>query len=377
MRIAQIVDVISFGGAEKQLVVFAALARQRGQEVTTICLVDDGHPTYENDLLALNSQVVHFHSHHLFDFKRFSDLAGFLHRGRFDVVHTHLAYGNIIGACAARMAGSPVVSSLHSTGRAGTTRTRLREMIETLSLRLFPQRIIAVGYKVEEANRDRFGRKKMNIVQNAVMPGPELSAERRQALRRELAGDLEGPILITAARFVTPKAPHHMVSAFAQIAGRFPQAVLVMVGDGQLFPEIQAQVAELGLTKRIHLPGSRSDVPELLAAADIYVSSSIWEGLPMSILEAMIAGLPVIATGVGDIPRVVTSDAGLIVPPAQPEALAEAMARLLDDPALCQSMGAAARRHSLAEFSADVWMDRILALYREVIEPSGQKLAPV
>jgi glycosyltransferase involved in cell wall biosynthesis len=114
-----------------------------------------------------------------------------------------------------------------------------------------------------------------------------------------------------------------------------------------------------------------------LAAADIYVSSSIWEGLPMSILEAMIAGLPVIATGVGDIPRVVTSDAGLIVPPAQPEALAEAMARLLDDPALCQSMGAAARRHSLAEFSADVWMDRILALYREVIEPRGQKLAPV
>jgi glycosyltransferase involved in cell wall biosynthesis len=366
MRIVQIADSISVGGAEKQLVVFAAMARQRGIDVTTISLIYDTDLSYESDLLELGSQVVHFRSRQLFDLRRLATLTRFLRDGRFDLAHTHLVYGNMVGACAARMAGLPVVSTLHSTGRAKTTRDRFREALETFSLRTFPQRVIAVGYKVEEAQRDRLGAKKLTILQNAVLPGAEISAEKRQTIRQELCGALAGPILITAGRFATPKALHHMVSAFSQIAEQFPQAVLVMIGDGPLFSEIKAQVDGLGLTDRIRLLGARSDVPELLAAADIYVSSSIWEGLPMAVLEAMMSGLPVVATAVGDIPHVLTDATGLIVPPGQPEALAEALSCLLSDAELRQSMGAAARRHAFANFSADLWMDRLLALYNEV-----------
>lgn len=376
MRIVQIADAISVGGAEKQLVVFAAMARQRGIDVTTISLNDGTDLSFESDLLDFGSQVVHFYSRQLFDLKRLAGLTRFLREGRFDLAHTHLAYGNIIGAFAARLNGLPVVSTLHSTGRARTTRARFRELLETYSLRAFSQCVIAVGYKVEEAQRDRFGAKKLNILQNAVLPGPELTAEQRQRIRKEMAGASAGPILITAGRFATPKALHHMVSAFSQLAEKFPQAVLVMVGGGPLFSEIQTQIAELGLNDRIRLLGARSDVPELLAAADIYVSSSIWEGLPMAVLEAMMAGLPIVATAVGDIPRVVTDATGIVVPPGQPEVLAEALGRLLNDAEARQSMGAAARRHALENFSADLWMDRLLVHYAEVSRGNGQLTAP-
>ena len=376
MRIVQIADAISVGGAEKQLVVFAAMARQRGIDVTTISLIYDTDLSYEGDLLDLGARVVHFRSHQLFDLKRLGGLTSFLREGRFDLAHTHLVYGNIVGAFAARLAGLPVVSTLHSTGRAQTVRARFRESLESFSLRNFSQRVIAVGYKVEEAQRNRLSAKKLRILQNAVLPGPELAADRRQQIRKELTGTCAGPILITAGRFAKPKALHHLVSAFSQLAGKFPQAILVMVGDGPLFSEIQTQVNGLGLNDRIHLLGARSDVPELLAAADIYVSSSIWEGLPMAVLEAMLAGLPIVATAVGDIPHVLTDATGLIVPAAQPEVLAEALGRLLSDAELRKSMGAAARCHALANFSADTWMDRLLVIYDEVRRGHGQVTVP-
>ena len=113
--------------------------------------------------------------------------------------------------------------------------------------------------------------------------------------------------------------------------------------------------------------GVRSDVPQLLAASDIFVSSSHWEGLPVAILEAMMAGLPIVATAVGDIPKVVTPEAGIIVPPQQPDCLAEALNDLISRPDKARAMGAAASTRATQEYSLDTWMKRHVAVYEEAL----------
>ena len=355
MNIVQVSDSITVGGAERLLVVFASMARARGISVTTVSLLDEpGELSYRDELISLGSKVVCLPAPRIMDLKRFAELKRFLRCGRFDLAHTHLFYGNIVGALAARQVGLPVVSTLHSTGRAKILRAKPREMLETLCLRYLSQRVIAVGYMVEEVQRVRFGHKKMDILPNGVPLGVELSNAERTRLRNEMAGGLQGPILFTAGRFAEPKALHHMVDAFASIQPYFPQAALVMAGDGPLFNQVSAQIKKLNMEKSIFLLGSRGDVPKLLASADIYVSSSIWEGLPMAILEAMMAGLSVIATGVGDIPRVVIKGTGLVVPPGQPMALADAMRRLLAEPETRAQMSREAKRQALTNYSADI-----------------------
>jgi glycosyltransferase involved in cell wall biosynthesis len=104
-----------------------------------------------------------------------------------------------------------------------------------------------------------------------------------------------------------------------------------------------------------------------LAASDIYASSSHWEGLPVAVLEAMMAGLPIVSTSVGDIPRVVTSDTGILVPPHEPVCLAEALSELVRAPEKAHAMGTAARRRAMQEYSLDTWIKRLTSLYEETL----------
>jgi glycosyltransferase involved in cell wall biosynthesis len=138
---------------------------------------------------------------------------------------------------------------------------------------------------------------------------------------------------------------------------------------------IKAQIDALQLSNSVVLAGERNDVPQLLASSDVYASSSHREGLPLTVLEAMMAGLPVVATSVGDIPNVVTQDTGVIVPPHQPAKLAAALEELLTNPEKRQAMGQAAQQRARNEYSVDAWMKKYLALYQDVLAASGRSTA--
>ena len=131
------------------------------------------------------------------------------------------------------------------------------------------------------------------------------------------------------------------------------------------------QVDNSRLSQSVILIGERTDVPQLLASSDVFASSSHREGLPLAVLEAMMAGLPVVATSVGDIPNVVTSDTGVLVPPHQPEQLAAALEDLLKNPEKRKAMGRAAQERAWNEYSVDAWMKKHIALYQEVLAGCG------
>ena len=178
------------------------------------------------------------------------------------------------------------------------------------------------------------------------------------------------PRLVMVGRLQAPKDPITLVRALAMVHAGDIEAVLV--GDGPERAAVEDEIGRLGLGSAVRLLGERTDVAELLATADVFVLSTHSEGLPLSVLEAMAAGLPVVASNVGGIPELVADGvSGLLVPPGDPDALAEAIERLLENPRLSQQLGLAGRRRVLENFDLEAVREAHLALYRRMLATRG------
>ena len=365
MRVAHVIDCLQIGGAEKLLVTFADAAHARGIATTVVSLSNPNNTPIPNQLAALGARVVNLPATRLLDARRMVNLVQLLRRERYDVLNTHLTYANIIGAFAGRLAHIPVVSTLHSAG-SDPAHHRLIPRLESVALRYGARRVIAVGKVVAHANQARLGKRTIDVIPNAVAVPPCINAPERFAIRKELTEDASRPLLISVGRLNRLKGYADLLDAFALVRQKHARAFLAIAGGGDLYDDLAARINALGLQGASALLGSRDDVPRLLAASDLYVSASHLEGLPVSVLEAMAAGLPVVATDVGDVAQVVVEGAGVIVPARQPELLATAVNALLDNPAQMQMFGALARTYVLANYSQTIWMDRLLALYSEV-----------
>ena len=175
---------------------------------------------------------------------------------------------------------------------------------------------------------------------------------------------------MTVGRLQAPKDALTLLRGLAKLPRGTYEAVIV--GDGPDRPELASEARRLGLESVVQLAGERNDVPELLAASDIFVLSSRSEGLPLSILEAMAAGLPVVATTVGGVPELVLEgETGLLVPPGDPQALAGAIERLLDDSTLRGRLGAAGRIRVEERFDLVSTRQAHLDLYSTLLAAAG------
>jgi len=382
LRVCQMIDTLDWGGAQVILVQMTKAMCQRGIDVSVVSLVDGSkrksqNPApYSDQLIELGVPIEQVPARGIGNLKRISRLVSYLRNGKFDVLHTSLQYANILGNIAGRLAGVPVVSSLHSTEVDPLHYEPTRYRLENFLLHHAASRVIAIGYAVASANQRRVGSRHVDIIPNAVSIPPLLSNHRRQKIRLELTGDAERPLVISVGRLSPPKCYDDLLEVFAGVRNERPDAFLAIVGDGSLRQELEAKIASLNLNDDVLLTGARTDVSDLLGAADLYVSSSNREGLSVAMLEAMAAGLPVISTDVGDAPHLLASRpdqpaVGILVPASQPQPLMHAIINLLDDPAQAARMGSAARQRVIDENSIDGWCDRILSLYGEVSRRKG------
>lgn len=367
MRVLQIISSLKTGGAQKLQETFAGAARGRGVDVTILSLQADTGSTILAALLERGHRVQHLPGKRLLDVGRFNHLVRFLRQEKFDVIQSNLTYANILAAAAGRLTGTPVVGTLHNVKIEAKHYHPLREgLLEITALRYGVQAVIAVGHQVAEAYRARLGHQKLVVIPNAVAPIPALPAAERLALRHSLSGSTTRPVVLAVGRLSQQKGFADLLEAFAQVHAHFPEAFLAIAGAGELQGELNARLEQLGLTGHARLLGGRGDVPQLLRASDIFVSSSLWEGLPVAVLEAMAAGLPIVATAVGEVPLTVVDGTGLLVPAAQPPELAAALKTLLADPAQREAMGRAALTHVERHHSPATWLDQHLALFQAV-----------
>jgi glycosyltransferase involved in cell wall biosynthesis len=313
------------------------------------------------------------------DIKAILQLTRFIKQGNYLIVHTHSSKAGILGRWAAKLAGTPIiVHTVHGWGHHDRQRPLIRKfyiVLEKLTLP-FTDKLIAVSPRdIEKGLRDGVGQLENYVV---IRSGIELDRfghprVSRAETRAELGIPLNAPVVGTVTRLSPQKAPLDFVQAAGIIVQNLPEAWFVMVGDGPLRTQVEALAAELGLTDRLVLTGLRRDVPELMAAFDIFVLSSLWEGLPRVLPQAMATGLPVVATAIdGNAEAVQDGRNGRLVPPSDPAALAQAVSELLGNPPLAVEMGAAGRQRAL-EFSAQKMVDDIAALYTRLMAQKGLK----
>ena len=368
MHIAQIIDTVRFGGAQKMQLTLAEAVQDHAVQLTVLSLeenVQDSH--FPAQLESLGVEVHYFPGNKLLDMGRIRRMSQFLQQGGFDYVHTHLTYANIVGTLVGRLAGIPVIASFRNSS---VDAQPVRAFLETVLMRYAAAQRMAVGHATADAHRRRMGGRSIVAIPNAVTLIPPLAQADREALRRELVGDAKRPLLIAVGRLMAQKGYFDLIAAFDTVRQSFPDAVLVIVGRGHLHDQMMADIKTRQLTDNIILLGARTDVPRLLAASDLYVSSSHWEGLSNALLEAMAAGLPVVATSVNDTPNVVAAGTGQLVPPQAPAALADAICHYLAHPEARKQAGVAARTHIATQFDPAVWVQQMLALYRSVVPGS-------
>jgi glycosyltransferase involved in cell wall biosynthesis len=186
-------------------------------------------------------------------------------------------------------------------------------------------------------------------------------------MRSRLGLPLQSLIVGSVTRLSDQKAPLDLVHMFARVAAQAPDAILVIVGDGPLRPQVEALIRELGLAGRVRLLGLRRDVPEVMGCFDLFVLTSLWEGLPRVLPQAMISGLAVVATGVDGSAEIVQHGiTGYLCPPGQPEQMANRCIELLHQPALRRSMGQAGQQ-AVSGFGAKQMVAEIEDLYRALL----------
>jgi len=225
--------------------------------------------------------------------------------------------------------------------------------------------VIAVSDATERSFRETVGYEggQVTVVCNAVDTERYPAGIDREAVRARLSFRPRDHVMTMVGTFKRQKGHIHLLDAVASVAGRLPDLHLLLVGDGELVEDVRARVADLGLDGRVHLLGTRRDVPALLAASDSFVLPSLWEGLPVALVEAMASQLPVIATDVSGTSQVMEAGVtGWIVPPGDVAALAAAMVELVSDPVGAAAMAEAAAVRAAA-FSADVQAEELVALF--------------
>jgi glycosyltransferase involved in cell wall biosynthesis len=296
-----------------------------------------------------------------------------------DVVHTHSSKAGLIGRWAARRERIPVVvHTVHGWSFHEHMPAWLRATYLQLERRAanWCDRIVTVS----DLDRKKglaagIGSPEQYVTIHEVndLAPYESHAGQRAEARRRLGLPPDGAVVGTVGRFTEQKDPHTWIRAAALIARRRPDTHFVMIGDGPLRAEVERSSRELALGDRLLAPGLRDDVPALLPAFDVFLLTSRWEGLPLVIPQAMAAGVPVVAS-TADGNREVVRDRvnGLLVAPQSPEATAQAVVELLDDPALRERVELAGRETARA-FSLGQTIPRLETLYESSAATVGRE----
>lgn len=380
-RVAQVVTRMDVGGVPDHVLTLTR-GLIGGHDVTLICGAID--PRHAAALAAMGVEVV------MAPFSRLPDplrdlravraLRALMIERRFDIIHTHMSKAALAGVVAARLvrpsAARPlVVNTAHNLGSIALSHPLLRRAFRIYDRMLLGNSCDAVIVVSERLRAQALALglvppHRLFAIPNGIAlerfaPDQAQSAAQRAALNVSPGQTL----IVTVARLVWFKGLDVLIDALALLAPRQPGARLAIVGAGPLRADLERRAQALGVGDRVTFTGERRDVPQLLAAADVFALTSVSEGMPISILEAMASGLPVAATDVGGVGELVQDgETGLLTRPRDPAAFAAALESLSADPALRERMGARGRARAEAEFTGSAMTDRTAALYAQALE---------
>jgi glycosyltransferase involved in cell wall biosynthesis len=371
--VVTLVDRLVHGGAER-LAAEIATRLDPQRFASTLCVTrwsDAGHAA-SGDLPqrlragaeAAGVQFLGLHRRGPWDLPAWSPLVALLRGGGVQIVHGHMFGSNVWAVVLGRLARVPVVvAHEHTWAFEGG---RLRGIVDRRLIAAGSDAVIACSQEDRRRmiERQRIGPATVRFVANGIdgrapTPGRDV--------RAELGIARDAPVVGSVGALRPQKRFDVLLRAAAELAPRWPGLRVVIAGDGAERARLRALAAELGLGDTLLMLGARGDVPDVLQALDVAVASSDFEGSPLSVMEYMEAGLPVVATDVGGVAQIVHDGVhGVLVPRRDPLALAGAIEGLLADPRRRRELGAAGRERRRAEFDLGVMVARIEQLYEQL-----------
>ena len=382
-RVAHVITRLIVGGAQETALALVVELRRRGRFEADLIL----GPTYgpEGSLvpqahrLGVEPRLIRSlrrEVNPLLDPVALGALTLLFRRGRYDIVHTHSSKAGVLGRIAARAARVPaIVHTVHGWGfndRQPLFVNRTFTAAERWCAGFTDALVTVTPRDTETGLALGIGRPELYTTIRSGIDVEHFRTPRRprREVRAELGLAADAPVVVSVMRLVPQKAPLDFIDAAGRLLREVPDGRVLIVGDGPLRQQVEARCRTLRIRDRVVFTGLRTDVPDLLAAADVLALASLWEGLPRVIPQAMAAGLPVVATAVaGNAEAVADGVTGILVPPRDPAALGSALAALLADRARAAAMGAAGRAR-VDEFSVERMVNDLEALYARCIAGS-------
>ncbi len=362
-KVLQIIDGLNVGGAETLLIDLVRGLQNSDYEV----MVAYSTPgILESRLRELNIPTVRLLRKFRVDPMLLFRMWRLIQDEKPDIVHTHLFKSDLHGRIAAWISNAPLIISTIHNNDAWIRKFPLGQ-IYGWTARL-AHRVIAVSEEVREYHIQYASTPpgKIQVISNGVnisrFADPDLDPKK---FRAELGVSLSAPLIGIIGRLEPQKDHENFLNAAVLIVKEFPNARFVIIGAGSLYNDLLEKKKKLNLSNHVIFTGIREDIPHALAAMDLLVISSRWEGLPVTLLEGLAARRAVVATHVGGIGDVVVSgDSALLVPPQDHVALAESCLRVLRDPQFASKLANAGFKRVHSAFSVDAMIEKTIALYQ-------------
>jgi glycosyltransferase involved in cell wall biosynthesis len=372
LRVVTLVDRPTVTGGAERLAVQVAARLDRDRFESILCASRrTAEPLLDRELAAAGVEVLALGRRSKLDVRAWRPLVRRL--SAVDVVHAHMFGSNVWGTVLGRLKRVPVVvAHEHTWSFQGRP---LRRLLDREVVGRFADAFIAVAeedrrkmIEVEGVDPDT-----IRLIPNGI---PEPEPGDGAAVRRELGIAADAPVIGVVCELRAQKALEVLFAAAAELRRELPQLRVLVAGDGPARASLEQEAQRLELDGTVQLLGIRRDVPALLDALDVAVLSSDYEGSPLSVMEYMAAGKPVVSTRVGGVPELVEDGVhGLLVEPRDPAALAAAIGRLLRDPAEARRLGEHGRERQQRDLSLDAMVRRIEDLYEELWLASPRRRA--
>lgn len=361
-KLMQITHDLAIGGLQQVVVNICRTIDRDRFDVSVLCLRELGEFVPDVERLGIK---VHYlpQKENGTDYFSFLKVAKILRQEKIEVIHTHNTQPFVDGTIGALLSG---VKTIVHTDHARDFPDKFRYMAAEHLMSHFAYKVIGVSEHTSEnlIKYEKISRKKILTIENGIDGSRFASEIDKQAKRMELGIRGNGPIIGLGVRLAEQKGITYLLQAMPQIIAAFPDITLVVVGNGELKEELQRESVQLGIGDNVLFPGARLDISELLQLFDIYVLPSLWEGMPMVLLEALAAGCPVVATDVGGVAKVIDNEVnGLLVAPRDSEQLAVAIIRLLSAGELRKEYACKGLQKFQEKFSAEIMTEKYEKLY--------------
>ena len=362
VRLMQITHDLAIGGLQQVVVNLCRNIDRDIFDLSVLCLRHKGEFAPEIEKLGINVFTVNRKPNSK-NYLSFLDVARILRQEKIDVIHTHNIEPFVEGTLGAILSG---VKSIIHTDHARPFPDELRYMIHEWIVSQFAYRVVGVSNHTAAnlIKYEKISKRKIRVIENGIDPTLFAKKINPSQKRVELGLHHFDYLIGLGVRLTEQKGISYLLKAMPEILNRFPKLALIIAGDGPLLEPLKKECIQLNIDKNVIFIGSRLDIHEILQILDVYVLPSVWEGLPMVLLEAMASSCPIIATDVGGVATAVKNGkTGLLVESMNPSSLASAVIKMLTEPTMRKNFAEAGLKLFHENFTVEIMTKKYESLY--------------